>query len=180
MKTWFSGFVLWLTLTGALAQPAQIIVIRHAEKPEDHEERHLSKAGQARAEALVKFFTRDEHATRRGLPQVLLACHPSHKGHTLRPRETLLPLAQHLKLEVQTPFESKDYAQLAHALLHDPAYRGKAVVVCWVHDSLPAFAAALGVTPEPPKWKDSDYDSAYVITFPEGRAHLKTIAQHLR
>ena len=135
---------------------------------------------QARAEALVKFFTRDEHATRRGLPQVLLACHPSHKGHTLRPRETLLPLAHHLKLEVQTPFESKDYAQLAHALLHDPAYRGKAVVVCWVHDSMPAFAAALGVTPEPPKWKDSDYDSAYVITLPEGRAHLKTIAQHLR
>ncbi len=163
----------------ALGRPAAIIIIRHAEKPDDPESRHLSKKGEKRAKALVGFFLKDSHATKHGLPVALFASRPTPKGNGLRARETLLPLANKLKLEVQTPFEGKDFVQLAERLINAPEYQGKTVVVCWVHEHLPALAAALGVTPEPSKWKDGDYDSAYVITYPEGKARLKVIDQDL-
>ena len=172
--------LLLLALSPAFGQPKAVIIIRHGEKPEDPEALHLSREGEARAKALVAFFTKDEHATQHGLPTVLIASHPTQKGHGQRPRETLLPTAKKLKLEVQTPFESKDYAKLAHLLSSEARYQGKVVVICWVHEHLPALAAALGATPEPPKWKDDDYDTAYVITYPERKAHLKVIAENIR
>lgn len=175
----YTAVLLLLAVQTGLSQPAEIIIIRHGEKPDDAEALHLSKKGEARAKALVEFFNKDARATKHGLPAVLFASHPTHKGTGQRPRETLQPLATKLKLEIQTPFESKDYAQLAHQILNGSQYQGKTVVICWVHEHLPALAAALGVTPEPSKWKDSDYDSAYVITYPEGKARLKTVAQNI-
>ena len=41
----------------AAAQPARVIVIRHAEKPDDPENSHLSEDGQVRAQRLVKWLT---------------------------------------------------------------------------------------------------------------------------
>ena len=34
--------------------------------------------------------------------------------------------------------------------------------------------AALGVTPEPPKWKESVFDRVYVISYHDGEAALAT------
>lgn len=170
--------LLLLSLLPAGGQPKAIIVIRHGEKPDDPEALHLSKEGVARSKALVAFFTKDKHVARFGSLDILIASHPTHKGHGQRPRETLVPVASKLKLEIDTPFESKDYARLAQVLFTDARYQGKIVVICWVHEHLPALAGALGVTPEPPKWKDSDYDTAYVITYPEGKAHLKLVTQN--
>ncbi|NBV24087.1 MAG: hypothetical protein EBS05_19475 [Proteobacteria bacterium] len=172
--------LLLLAWQPAFGQPKAIIVIRHGEKPDDPEELHLSKEGVARSKKLVAFFTKDKHAIKHGLPTVLIASHPTQRGHGQRPRETLEPLAAKLKLEIETPFESRDYAKLAYVLTTDARYQGKVVVICWVHEHLPALAAALGVMPEPSKWKDSDYDTAYVITYPEGKAHLKVIAENIR
>lgn len=180
MKRTAALLLLWLAIQPAFCHPAAIIIIRHGEKPDDPDALHLSKQGEARARGLVGFFTKDARATKHGLPAVLFASHPTHRGNGQRPQETLQPLAKKLKLEIQTPFESKDYAQLAHQILSGPEYRSKTVVICWTHEHLPALAAALGVTPEPSKWKDSDYDSAYVITYPEGKAHLKVMAQNLK
>ncbi len=172
--------LLLLAFQPALGQPKAVILVRHGEKPDDPEALHLSSKGVERSKALVDFFTKDDHVTRHGLPAVLVASRPTQKGHGQRPRETLLPLARRLKLEVEIPYESKDYVRLAQLLSTDPRYQGKVVVVCWVHEHLPALAVALGVTPEPPKWKDSDYDTAYVITYPEGKARLKVIAENIR
>ena len=36
------------------------------------------------------------------------------------------------------------------------------------------LAAALGVTPEPPKWKASAFDRVYVISYHDGKAALAT------
>ena len=180
MKHAAALLLLLLTILTGICQPAQIIVIRHAEKPDDPQALHLSKKGEARAKSLVEFLTKDPHAIKHGLPTVLLASRPTHKGTGQRPRETLQPLATQLQLEIEIPFESKDYAQLARQVLTTPQYSGKTVVICWVHEHLPALAAALGVTPEPSKWKDADYNSAYVISYPEGKAHLKVVSQNLK
>jgi hypothetical protein len=53
--------------------PAQIILIRHADKPADPEDPHLSRAGVQRAERLVSFITTDPAMTRFGLPVAVFA-----------------------------------------------------------------------------------------------------------
>ncbi len=159
------------------SQPAQVVVLRHAEKPEDPEALHLSPRGEERAKALVAFFTKDEKVTRFGKPVALYATRMTRRGRGQRPRETLLPTSRELGVAVQTPYESEHYEQLARDILRNPHYKDKTVVICWVHEYLPELAAALGVHPEPPKWKSSVYDKAYIISYSGGKAKLEMVNQ---
>jgi hypothetical protein len=91
-----------------------------------------------------------------------------------RTQETVAPLAKALKLEVQTPFHGRQYAELAASILGNRSFAGKTVVICWNHEMIPELAAALGVTPKPAKWKGSVYDQLYVISYQKGNAVLTT------
>jgi hypothetical protein len=155
-------------------RPAQIILIRHADKPADPEDPHLSRAGVQRAERLVPFITTDPTMTRFGLPVAVFATRTTKDDNGQRTQETVAPLARVLKLPVQTPFLGKAYAALASLILANPAYAGKTVLICWNHEEIPQLAAALGVRPEPPKWKANVYDQVYVISYHDGRAALAT------
>jgi hypothetical protein len=157
-----------------LPQPAQIILIRHAEKPADPENVHLSKAGVKRAERLVTFITTDPMMTRFGAPVAVFATRTTAHDDGQRTQETLAPLARALKLSVQTPYVGKDYAALAKLILGSSAYSGQTIVICWNHEEIPQLTAALGVAPEPPKWKGSVFDQVYVITYHDGKAALAT------
>jgi hypothetical protein len=161
------------------SEPAQIIILRHAEKPDDPDALHLSKEGRQRAQALVKFFTETRKLTKFGEPAALFACHATRGGHGQRPQETLTPLAKYLHKDIQTPYLSKDYKKLAKHILHNAKYEGKTVVICWVHEYLPELAAALGVDPPPPKWKDSVFDRTYLITYRRGKVDFEEIWQKL-
>jgi hypothetical protein len=155
-------------------RPAQIILIRHADKPADPEDPHLSRAGVQRAERLVPFITSDPAMTRFGLPVAVFATRTTKDDYGQRTQETVAPLARVLKLPVQTPFLGKDYAALSSLILGDPAYAGKTVLICWNHEGIPQLAVALCVTPEPPKWKASAFDRVYVISYHDGKAALAT------
>jgi hypothetical protein len=155
-------------------RPAQIILIRHADKPADPEDPHLSGAGVLRAERLVSFIMTDPAMTRFGLPVAVFATRTTKDGNGQRTQETVAPLARALKLPVQTPFLGKDYAALASLALAAPAYAGKTVLICWNHEEIPQLAAALGVNPKPPKWKASAFDQVYVISYHDGNAALAT------
>jgi hypothetical protein len=158
---------------GANAQPARIILIRHAEKPDDAKEAHLSEEGRERARRLVKWICEGKVLGTNGAPVALYAAAPTLRGRSVRCSETLEPAARQLGLPVLTPRQADDYERFARALLRDKSLAGKNVVVCWVHDYLPALAKALGIDPEPPKWKGSDFETAYIITFPNGKADLE-------
>jgi hypothetical protein len=155
-------------------RPAQIILIRHADKPADPKDPHLSPAGVERAERLVSFVTTDPAMTRFGLPVAVFATRTTKDDNGQRTQETVAPLAKVLELPVQTPFLGKDYAALAQLILADPVYAGKTILICWNHEEIPELAAALGVTPEPPKWKRSAYDLVYLISYRDGKAALAT------
>jgi hypothetical protein len=155
-------------------RPAQIILIRHAEKPPDPDDPHLSQAGVKRAKRLVSFITSDPAMTRLGLPVAVFATRATKHDNGQRTQETVAPLARALKLPVQTPYLGKDYPALANLILTTPAYAGKTVLICWNHEEIPQLAAALGVTPEPPKWKGSVFDQVYVISYHDGKAALAT------
>ncbi len=162
---------LWLLLGLAVpvvAQPARILLIRHGEKPEGRADPRLAAAGRERAQRWVGYFTASPLRT----PTVLFAPQPTKGRRSVRPIETLEPLAKAMHQKVKTPFASEDYAKLAHQLLTDPELNGKIVAVCWVHHSLPQFAAALGVEPAPARWKESDYDGVYEVTFEDGKPRL--------
>lgn len=156
------------------ATPAHIILIRHAEKPSDSDNPHLSKAGVKRAQALVSFITREPRMTSLGRPVAIFATQTTKDDNGQRTQETVAPLAAALRLSVQTPYHGKDYAELAKLILSTATYAGKTVVVCWNHETIPELTAALGVTPMPPKWRGSVFDSVYVISYKNGKATLTT------
>ncbi|HTI72958.1 MAG TPA: histidine phosphatase family protein [Candidatus Limnocylindria bacterium] len=154
---------------GVVAQPERIILIRHGEKPADHDDPHLTAEGRAHAERWVAYFTNSPVR----LPGVLYAPRPTKQHPSDRASETLQPLAKARQLEIRTPYASTDYAKLAHDLLADDKLKGQTVVICWVHQYLPQFAKALGVDSQPKEWRGEDYDGVYEITFPDGKARLK-------
>src|SRR5204862_7018528 len=121
--------ILFFAAQSVISRPAEIIIIRHGEKPDEPKAQHLSSQGEERAKALVGFFTKNSRATEHGLPVALFASDPTHKGSGQRPRETLQPVARELHLSIQTPFESKDYAKLAQLILKSSKYDGKTVVI---------------------------------------------------
>lgn len=158
-------------------RPGQIVLIRHAEKPDDARDPHLSPAGVKRAERLVSFMKSNPTMTRFGLPVAVFATRTTKHDNGQRTQETVAPLARALNLPVQTPVLGKDYAALAKLILANPAFAGKTVLICWNHEELPQLVAALGVTPEPPKWKGGVYDLVYVITYQDGKAVLAQMRQ---
>src|SRR5438445_235430 len=82
----------------AQAQPRQVLIIRHAEKPEG-DSIHLSPEGQQRAEALLRLFTKSaDRPDPFPTPDFIFATKKS--SHSNRPLETVLPLAKALNLDV--------------------------------------------------------------------------------
>lgn len=114
----------------------RILVMRHAEKPDDPLDPHLSEAGQERAQKLARYLP----ATF-GKPQFLFASAVS--KHSGRPIETIKPLSKECNVAIDTDFADQDYGALAHTLRQTPSYNGALIVVCWHHGNIPSLAHAL-------------------------------------
>lgn len=181
--TW-AGVICLAALLGcdqpATAQPERIVLMRHAEKPDDPGDPHLSPAGKKRAQKISQWLETNYYSATNRDNLVLFAAEPTRRGRSLRCEETLTPFSKLSGLPINTPCAAADYATLAHRLQTDASLRGKTVVICWVHEYMPEFAAALGVRPRPDKWKGEDYDSAYLIQFRDGKAVLEKIREHIK
>lgn len=151
--------------------PQQIVIIRHAEKPDQKGDKSLSTKGFTRAAALAIYLP----ATF-GPPNEIIATKESADSN--RPVLTVTPLGQALGIGVKAKYSDHEYADLAKALLSHPKYDGESIVVCWHHEKIPKLAAALGVA-QPPPWGDSVFDWTWVVTFPGGQASLATHQQEL-
>jgi|GEM_PF-911921 len=165
-------------LTG-FGQPAQVILLRHAEKPEDETALHLSPRGQQRAQALADFLARPNAMTSNAPIAALYATRVTQHAHSQRTGETLAPLSKQLGLPVQTPYPAELYSLLAKDLLGNRAYQGRTVVICWTHHEIADLAVALGVRPKPPKWKDSVFDRFWVVHLENGKPTLREVPQGL-
>lgn len=163
----------------ASGRPAQVILLRHAEKPDDDSNPHLSSRGERRAVALVDFLTTNRALTNAATPAFLIATRPSHDRTSRRPIETLEPLADRLHLRVETPYRANDWKALAAMLLDDPRYDGKNVVICWVHDSISELGQALGAGDGASRWDGDVYDRVWLIRFDADGSHLKVVKQEL-
>lgn len=171
MRIWIL-LVLLVVCPTAQAQPAQILLIRHAEKP-DGPSIDLSPQGQERAKALPALFAKGTFPK----PDFLFATRKS--KHSNRPIETVTPLAAALQLKIDARFADDQYDQLAAELLTNPRYAGKTVLICWHHGKLPELAQALKAADVPDHWKDDVFDKIWVITYENGQGKLKKRNQAL-
>ena len=171
----------------AFAAPAQVILIRHAEKPEYGSE--LSPQGQKRAEALAWFFQNNADVTRYGAPAAIYAAAPKHEDSSVRSIQTVTPLAKALKMEINTEFTRGQTHKIAADIMENPAYRGRMVLICWQHtnlvDIVRELAAYSGTAQAiqdslPSEWPDGAFDRVWILDFYYGRVtSFRDVPQNL-
>ena len=171
-------FLFSLVETG-LARPARVILLRHAEKPQNPADTHLSDQGRLRAEALAFCLTTNTVLLADGLPVALFATKFAHSSDSQRPFETLQPLATKLNLAIQTPYARRNHAELVKSILNNLDYENKTIVICWVHDFLPDLARELGVKKVPAEWRSDVYDRFWVVTWARKSARMSSLPQHI-
>lgn len=175
---WLLGICLALALP-LHATPAQVIVIRHGEKPSRKDSKHLSPAGWERAERLSDYLKQTPELTKCGMPAALIAAHVTKDGGGQRTSETLEPVSKELHLPIETPYMSDHPEKLAAMILSSKKYEGKTVLICWVHEHIPALIEALGIHPAPEKLSDDVYDTVYSIRYSEKGSSLEILHQDM-
>jgi len=171
-----------------LAEPARIVILRHAEKLNRHE---LCDMGEERANALSRQFLGQ------GAAQSLFANQKpdAFLAITLHTIETITPAAQSWNLPV-IPYEvsgrKEDDAEkeaetnqrtqeAARDVLTDPRYDGKTVVMAWEHNHIaksklekeyPEEQVTLRqllhldqIADVPKTWPDSNYDYFWIVDY---------------
>jgi hypothetical protein len=115
-----------------------VLIIRHAEKPDDGA--GLAPAGEARARAYVDYFKHLSLDGRSATPDTLMATADS--KHSLRPGLTIRPLSQALGLPVDQRFGDEQTGALVDALR--AGNRGRVLLICWHHGEIPALIEGFG------------------------------------
>ena len=151
--------------------PRLVLIIRHAEKPAGDKDPNLTKRGYERADALAKVIP-----DRFVRPDFLIATKESKSSN--RPVETLTPLAGELHETIDAQYANDEFAKLAHAVLTDPKYDRKVVLIAWHHGRIPQLAGALGVSNAPEKWDPNVFDRIWEIHFDGRGAMLKDVPEN--
>src|SRR5882724_1485540 len=163
-------------MSGRLRQAKKILVIRHAEKPPPHpppygitlegarEKDSLTARGWQRAGALASFFApangtfQDPSLAK---PQFLYASKPvKHKG-SRRPFETIMPLAEKLKIRINSDFLKFD----TESMLEDAFLRDGVVLICWQREYIPQITDQILVNNSValPEWPEGRFDMVWVF-----------------
>lgn len=156
----------------AQAMPAQVIIIRHAEKYEDRSMIHLTPKGLMRAQALSQFWQSDPRVLEFGPPAAIIAQSPTEKKKSVRCLETVEPLSKALGLPVISQFTYGQAVETVNWLKSQREYDGKNVLICSQHMDIDDFALALGVKDLRPRtWPHETYDRFYLLKFsqPDGK-----------
>jgi broad specificity phosphatase PhoE len=149
---------------------AKIMLIRHAEKPNGdagpglmpngvENPRALTLTGWKRANALVGLFNPADGASPRpplAKPRSLFAS----GSESLRPKQTIAPLATALNLSVRSFLKGQE-PQLVAAVkaAEDP------VLISWQHEAIPEIANLIRGSADaiPPSWPGHVYDLVWVL-----------------
>jgi hypothetical protein len=154
----------------------RIMVIRHAEKPADTpppqgvdidgnaDSQSLVPLGWQRAGALVCLLSPARgtlQAPELGMPLGIYASGTGKHSHSLRPEETVTPLASRLGVVINTSFMKGDEA----AMTADAMVQAGTVLICWEHEAIPGIAnQILGTdTIAPQEWPGTRFDMIWVF-----------------
>jgi broad specificity phosphatase PhoE len=155
--------------------PLIVMLVRHAEKQPDDpppfginedgsaDKHSLTARGWQRAGALVEFFASPSLPI--VSPDVIYATavdtseSVGDDSKSLRPQETVTPLARRLGLSLKAPFVVGQEAALAKKIESQTGF----VLVAWEHKHIPLIAAALKAK-TPTAWPEDRFDLVWLLT----------------
>ena len=158
-----------------------IFIVRHGEKPAKGTkavEPQGTKSGDSlivrgwqRAGALAQIFRSGD--PKLAFPTALFACYKS--DHAQRALETITPLAEVLKLKVNTEVKKGKEAKMAKTAM---ACDG-AVLIAWEHDAIHLIANEImgDTTSVPQTWPDDRFDMIYVFTLVGNKYEFSQVPQ---
>jgi broad specificity phosphatase PhoE len=157
---------------------AKIMVIRHAEKPNGDpgvmpdgtpNPEALTAAGWRRAEALAGSFKPPNRQFADPLlatPQTIFASGVGRHSNSLRPQQTVTPLATMLHLTINTDYPKGEEDKLVRAA----TTAGGVVLISWEHEAIPVIAGLIrgGDQGIPRQWLGDRFDLVWVFDRGDG------------
>jgi len=151
---------------------AEVLIIRHAERPDLQDA--LTEKGHARAKAYADYF---QHLTIDGRKIRLTHIIAEQSNRT---RETVGPLSKASGLPLDTRFATKQQDAMV-ADLEAHSYGGE-ILICWHHHAIPKLIDAFGGNAEAlipkGKWPGSTYDWIIDLRF-DAQGKLSTAGEKL-
>jgi len=141
----------------------RVVIIRHAEKPTRGDNLNcqgLNRSMRIPGMLVAKFGVPDYTY----VPAMGLDSSTRHS----RMFQTIIPLAVKYNLSINTKFAEKD----SDGVASDVRNKSGTVLMVWEHRDLTPVVRAFGIRDFDLHWKDDDYDSIWIITFPDGRAKI--------
>lgn len=159
-----------------MSNPATILILRHAEKPSNHSNEHLSLTGFQRAAALSPYFQGNFPGTNHIFAAGVGLHSPSH-----RPVETIKPLANALGKKIHDDYLKDDYLAMVSHIKSDSKYDGEQIIICWEHTDIEGIASAFGATGVPSApWPGDRFDLVWQLSYNGSMGYrLKQIPQLL-
>lgn len=146
----------------------QIIIMRHAEKPETGTE--LSQAGHERSLLLPAFFESNEILKEFGKPVAIYAAAPRTEKHSIRSIQTVMPLATNLNLQINQQYTKNDLVGLVDDIMKHSDWPNQSIVICWNRAGIPILARLFGILESSSIWPANVYDRVWVIRSEQGKA----------
>ena len=170
MSLAFILFFIIIITSNTFATPKKIIITRHADRLLPNEV-CLSLQGLERAAALAYFFSGTPHYNTPPITHIFAAYSDHQPQPYVRCKQTCQPLANHLKLPINTHFDQYHVAEVTKEILTNPKYDNATVLMCWEHKHIAPLIIAFGGE-APGFWPDNIFDQVYMLTF-EGNSKPK-------
>jgi len=172
----------------------KILLIRHAEKPAkdsppfgvtlkgERSKESLEVRGWQRAGALTHLLAppdgRFQHAAL-AKPQFLYASKPVKRRGSKRPIETIMPLAEKLRIEINAEYRRSEFESML-----DEVFTHKGVVlICWQREYIPEIASYILNSDRvaPAEWPEDRFDMFWVFDLESstGKYKFKQVPQRL-
>jgi len=126
-----------------MAKNANVLIIRHGEKPETGTD--LAVAGQERAQVYVIYFQNYSINSSTIKLNYLFAAADSTDSH--RPRLTIEPLSKAIGLSIDDKHKDTDYKKVADDIKGNSKYENSNILICWHHEEILDLVKELGVDP---------------------------------
>jgi hypothetical protein len=146
-----------------------LLIIRHAEKPQDEGVGGpgLTPAGEARARAYATYLR--SFAVDGKVLHIDTLVATADSAGSMRPRLTVEPFSRASGLPLQQPFKNKDVKGLANWLANGAPHR--TVLIAWHHGMVPSLLTELGADPQAlipgGAWPPATYDWVIYLHYGE-------------
>ncbi|OJW53290.1 MAG: hypothetical protein BGO67_00880 [Alphaproteobacteria bacterium 41-28] len=160
------------------AKPKNVIIIRHADRvlPSGV---CLSLQGLERAAALAYYFSGTPIYNTPPITHIFAAYSNQPPQPYIRCKQTCQPLADHLKLPINTDFDQHHVAGVTKEILTNPKYDNTTVLMCWEHMHIAPLVDAFGGE-DPGFWPHDVFDQVYILSFEKnGKPKLQKFLQEL-